>query len=57
MAGDGSERYVRIVQLRVDAHANVDLADSNGVTPLRRGRQSGYREVERVLAAAGARQV
>lgn len=41
MLGDGSERYVRIVQLLVDGHANVDLADSNGETPLRHARRRG----------------
>ncbi|WP_242448843.1 hypothetical protein [Burkholderia metallica] len=53
--GDGSERYVRIVQLRVNGHANVDLTDSNGVTPLRHARQRGYRAIERVRAVARAR--
>ncbi|WP_260431640.1 ankyrin repeat domain-containing protein [Burkholderia cepacia] len=41
MLGDGSERYLPIVQLLVDGHANVDLADSNGETPLRHARRPG----------------
>ena len=53
MLGDGSERYVRIVQLLVAGHANVNLADSNGETPLRHARQRGYGAIERVLVAAG----
>lgn len=48
MLGDGSERYLRIVQLLVDGHANVDLADSNGETPLRHARRRGYAAIERV---------
>lgn len=55
MLGDGSERYVRIVQLLVAGHANVNLADSNGETPLQHARQRGYGAIERVLVAAGAR--
>jgi len=53
MLGDGSVRYVTIVQLLVDGHANVDLADSNGVTPLQHARQRGYGAIERVLVAGG----
>ena len=53
MLGDGSERYVRIVQLLVAGHANVNLADSNGETPLQHARQRGYGAIERVLVAAG----
>nr|WP_322081845.1 ankyrin repeat domain-containing protein [Burkholderia sp. BCC1972] len=53
--GDGSERYVRIVKLLVDGHANVDLPDSNGVTPLRHAQQRGCGAIERVLVAAVAR--
>ncbi|MGR3911065.1 ankyrin repeat domain-containing protein [Burkholderia sp. SR8] len=55
MLGDGSARYVRIVQLLVDAKADVNLADSNGETPLEHARSRGYAEIERVLAAAGGR--
>ena len=53
--GDGSARYVRIVQLLVDAKADVNLADSNGETPLEHARSRGYAEIERVLVAARGR--
>ncbi|WP_431208165.1 ankyrin repeat domain-containing protein [Burkholderia cepacia] len=53
MPGDGSERFVRIVQLLVDGHADVDLVDSNGETPLQHARRRGYGEIERVLVWAG----
>ena len=46
---------MRIVQLLVDGHANVNLADSNGVTPLQHARRRGYAAIERVLVGAGAR--
>ncbi|RQR50765.1 ankyrin repeat domain-containing protein [Burkholderia sp. Bp9140] len=55
MLGDGSGRYVRIVQLLVDATANVNLADSNGETPLQHARSRGYAPIERILVAAGGR--
>jgi len=55
MLGDGSERYVRIVQLLVDGHANVNLADSNGESPLQHARRRGYAAIERVLVGAGVR--
>ncbi|WP_409362221.1 hypothetical protein [Burkholderia sp. Bp8977] len=41
--GDGGERHVRIVQLLVDAKADVNLADSNGETPLWHARSRGIR--------------
>ena len=45
MLGDGRERYMRIVQLLVDAKANVNLADSNGETPLQPARSRGYAQI------------
>lgn len=54
MLGDGSERRVRIVQLLVDAKANVNLADSNGETPLQHARSRGYAQIERILVAGRA---
>jgi ankyrin repeat protein len=53
--GDGSARYVEIVRLLVDARANVNIADGQGVTPLTHARQRGQAEVVRILEAAGAR--
>jgi hypothetical protein len=38
-----------------EAGARLDLADHGGVTPLQHARPRGYREIEAVLAAAGAR--
>jgi hypothetical protein len=39
----------------VDAKANVDLADREGVTPLQHARSRGYKSIETILVAAGAR--
>jgi ankyrin repeat protein len=42
------------VRLLVDAGADVNLADSDGVSPLAHARQRGYTEIASILAAAGA---
>jgi ankyrin repeat protein len=51
---DGGPRHVEIVKLLVDAGADVNLADGEGVTPLAHARQRGYTEIEAILVAAGA---
>jgi len=53
--GDGGKRHQRIVGLLVDAGANVNLADGDGVTPLRHARNRGFGEIEKLLIAAGAK--
>ena len=53
--GDGSERYQQIVGLLVKAGANVNLADNDGVTPLRHARTKGQKQIEALLLAADAR--
>jgi len=53
--GDGGQRYIEIVRLLIDAGANVNLADHDGVTPLQHARQRGYHEIEQLLIAVGTR--
>ena len=53
--GDGGARHAAIVQLLVDAGANVNLTDGDGVPPLAHARSRGYSEIEKILLAAGAR--
>jgi uncharacterized protein len=53
--GDGSARYVEIVRLLVDAWANPNLADRDGVGPLTHARRRGFRAIAEILEAAGAR--
>ncbi|MDH4992347.1 ankyrin repeat domain-containing protein [Aquamicrobium lusatiense] len=53
--GDGGSNHRQIVELLVKAGANVNLADGNGVTPLQHARSAGYRDIEKILAAAGGR--
>jgi ankyrin repeat protein len=52
---DGGERHQQIVQALVDAKANVNLADRDGVTPLQLARDRGYKEIEQILVKAGAK--
>lgn len=52
--GDGGERHTQVVRLLVDAGADVNLGDSNGVTPLAHARQRGFQEIMAILEAAGA---
>jgi ankyrin repeat protein len=44
-----------IVELLVDAGADVNLADRDGVTPLAHAEKRGYAGMARILKAAGAR--
>jgi ankyrin repeat protein len=51
---DGGPTHREILKLLVDAGANVNLADRDGVTPLAHAEQRGYAEMARILRAAGA---
>ncbi len=53
--GDGGERHQRIVRILVDAGADTNLADRDGVTPLQHARKRGYTEIETILTRAGAK--
>jgi ankyrin repeat protein len=39
----------------IDAKADVNLADKDGVTPLQHARQRGYADIVRLLEKTGAR--
>jgi len=51
--GDGGARHRQIVELLIEAGADVNLADGNAVTPLQHARAAGYHDIEEVLRAAG----
>ncbi len=53
--GDGGARHLATLQALVDAGANVNLADRNGLTPLHLAEGNGYRDMADALRAAGAR--
>jgi ankyrin repeat protein len=52
--GDGGTRHQQIVQLLVDAGANVNLADREGVTPLQHARTRRFSKIEKILLTANA---
>ena len=51
--GDGGAAHTEIVRLLVAAGANVNIADRDRVTPLAHAKRRGYREMVRILSAAG----
>lgn len=51
--GDGSTRYQQIVRILLDAGADANLADREGVTALAHARSRGQAEVARLLESAG----
>lgn len=53
--GDGGARHQEIMGLLLQYGAKVNLADRDGVTPLAHARKRGYKEMVRLLEAAGAR--
>ncbi len=54
--GDGSRRYVRVVQLLVNAGADVNKPSRrDGVRPLQHAKRRGFSSIADVLRAAGAR--
>lgn len=51
---DGGPRHQEIVALLIEAGADVDLADGDGVRPLAHARARGFTEIAGLLEAAGA---
>jgi ankyrin repeat protein len=52
--GDGGPTYAEIARLLIAHKADVNLADSQGITPLAHARQRGFREIASILEAGGA---
>jgi ankyrin repeat protein len=53
--GTGDQRHTDVVRLLVDAGADVNLADGQGVTPLAHARRRGFDAIATILERAGAR--
>ena len=53
--GNGGPVHTEIVRLLVEAGANVNVADREGVTPLAHAQRGGYAGMVRILEARGAR--
>lgn len=53
--GDGGPRHQQVAQLVLDAGADPNLADRDGISPLRHARKRGQSAVARLIAAAGGR--
>ena len=52
--GDGGAPHVEIMRMVVAAGANVNLADRDGITPLRHARTRGQTAIVQILEKAGA---
>lgn len=53
--GDGGPDHIACLKALIDAGADVNIADGNGVSPLRLAERHGYDEMVRLLKAAGAK--
>jgi hypothetical protein len=53
--GDGGPAHTEIVRMLVAAGAKVNLADREGVTPLRHAKRRGQGEIAAILERAGGR--
>lgn len=52
---DGNSKQVQIVQMLVDAGADVNIADKDGVTSLMHARQKNFKEIVSILEKAGSK--
>ena len=53
--GDGGRRHTEIVRLLVDAGADVNLPDKEGVTPLAHAKCKNYNDIIKILENYGAK--
>jgi uncharacterized protein len=53
--GDGGTRHTATLDALVEARANVNIADRQGMSPLHLAEARGYREMAEILKAAGGR--
>jgi ankyrin repeat protein len=53
--GDGGPVHTEIVRLLLDAGANRDIPDRDGVTPLGHAKRRSFTEMVKLLDARGAK--
>ena len=53
--GDGGTRHTEVVRMLVDAGADVNLADKEGVAPLAHAKHKNFTEIVKILEQAGAK--
>ena len=53
--GDGGPRHQEVARMVLDAGANPNLADRDGVTPLAHARAKGQKAIAEMIAAKGGR--
>lgn len=53
--GNGSARHVQVTRLVLEAGADPNIADREGITPLTHARRRGYTEIARMIEAKGGR--
>lgn len=53
--GDGGPRHTEVVRLLVEAGANVNIADSSGVSPLAHARARSFTAIASILESRNAR--
>ncbi|MFC9541067.1 ankyrin repeat domain-containing protein [Lysinibacillus sp. NPDC056959] len=51
---DGNLTQQKTIQLLIEHGADVNIADDNNVTPLQHAKKRGFKEIEKILNAAGA---
>lgn len=52
--GGGDERHAEIVRMLINAGADINLPDKEGITPLEHARSRGYTNIAKILEEAGA---
>lgn len=53
--GNGGKAHTHIVQLLVNAGSDVNIPDRNGISPLRHAKNSGYKDIVKILEEARAK--
>lgn len=53
--GDGGPRHTETLVALIQGGANLDIADRSGATPLHLAQAHGYREMAKIIEAAGGR--